>query len=681
MALRSLAVTAAALAAAGIAIAVTPVPGRPFIQHKVHPFDLSGKRLRFTPDAGGGYTVQAGRSPGPFDRGEPGGAPPGTRGRLGSAHQTLAFPFPFGGRKWTELWVNYGGNLSFGAPETALFPELETWPAGTMRWVAGALDAFALGGRALAIAPLWNLYSIESTKCYVKSSTREFIATWDAVRYQEPNEGYDSLGRNRFQVRLTPDGAIEMRYGVVAERDGIVGVFSGQSGDHRRLDSVENAPSIEGAGTPRVLSASVEDAGTALHFALKLAAPLPESAPVPIAFAAVAITGSGRCEAGIRVNPEGRSSYNSCSGYGVVSGATADIYISKLNLAMGKEFSWAAGATGESLTTRKVRLPVAGREAMDLSAAHGHAAGNIYEVFHYPVVSKAHAAVFKELYRAVPPDDDLALVMTDFRIDDLFNHGGGTDPMNVAIQGIGKPATLPGGNGDFGSTRLQYAVGPIYLGPRFQEKPTDAERTYRNYAFAVRWMAHELTHRWSAYLGSAALPDPEMLHVSDPCRCHWNNWLHTPTVAPVWQMFADTPYPESSIMGGLLYEPRGDRRFARIQAPEAPIGLSALDLYAMGLVPPDEVPDTFIVANTEVAGDGIITGDRVPIGIADILKASGVRTPLAASSQREFTLGLYLLFDGAMPRPEKLAQARAIEKMLVQYFAVATGGRLKLIAH
>jgi len=69
------------------------------------------------------------------------------------------------------------------------------------------------------------------------------------------------------------------------------------------------------------------------------------------------------------------------------------------------------------------------------------------------------------------------------------------------------------------------------------------------------------------------------------------------------------------------------------------------------------------------------------VRIADIVKASGVRTPPASSSQREFKVGMYLLFDGPEPRPEKLAQARGIEKMLVQYFAVATGGRMKLITH
>jgi len=56
-----------------------------------------------------------------------------------------------------------------------------------------------------------------------------------------------------------------------------------------------------------------------------------------------------------------------------------------------------------------------------------------------------------------------------------------------------------------------------------------------------------------------------------------------------------------------------------------------------------------------------------------------VRTPPAASSQREFTLGMYLLHEGPQPHADKLAQAGGIEKELVRYFDVATQGRMKLI--
>jgi hypothetical protein len=95
------------------------------------------------------------------------------------------------------------------------------------------------------------------------ASKTEFIATWDSVRFQDFNEGYDPLGRSRLQVRLTPYGAIEMRYGTVSERDGIVGVFGGQPRE-RTLDSVEFPPLSAPLGKPHLISAAVSDAGSAI---------------------------------------------------------------------------------------------------------------------------------------------------------------------------------------------------------------------------------------------------------------------------------------------------------------------------------------------------------------------------------------------------------------------------------
>ncbi len=159
-----------------------------------------------------------------------------------------------------------------------------------------------------------------------------------------------------------------------------------------------------------------------------------------------------------------------------------------------------------------------------------------------------------------------------------------------------------------------------------------------------------------------------------------NDWLHAPAVAPVWQLFTDIPYPESSIMGGYTFEPRENGTFIRQHAPyAAPMGLSALDFYVMGLIGTDEVPETFLLTDPKPLGDAVFTGEKTPIRVAEIIKASGVRNPPAASSQREFTLGMYLLHDGPQQRADKLAQARGIEKALVEYFDIATQGRMKLV--
>jgi hypothetical protein len=679
--MRVVAVTVLAAFTVSIAPAVTPVAAAPFIQYPAHPFNLSNKRLRFTPDGAGGYNLRTDRSPGPFVRGElHTGA--GSQGHAGSGHFELGFAFPFGAKTWDSVDADLNGAVLFGASEPAFFNSLDTWPDATMRKVAGELDVFALAGHALVIAPLWNLYKVEPSHFYVNSSKTEFIVTWDVVRFQDFNEGYDPLGRNLFQVRLTPDGAIEMRYGTVSELDGIVGVFSGKSRE-RALDSFEPPPSSAGPGVPRLVSARISDAGSAFHFTLKLAAPLPKTSQKETQVGALVVTESGPCRVVMRVHAGGHTTGSDCGGSGFDNGDTVDLYLSKVHLRLKPDFLWLAGSAGsESGDPRTIHLADPGRGSLNLSVSHSKLTGNLFEVFHYPFVSKNHAFVYKELYRHVEPKDDFAIVMTDFRIDDLFNHGGSNGPGNVRIQGIGaEAANVSDGKDEYGSSKLTVGVGPVYLGPRFRENPNTAADTFRNYAFAVGWMAHELTHRWTARMELVTLPNPESLHHSDDddCRCHWNDFLHAPVVHPVWQLFTDKPYLEASNMGGLVYELRSDGTYKRGPDWQPAMGLSALDLYAMGMIPPEEVPDTFFLGNAKRVADDVYSGEKIPVRIADLIKTNGPRVPPAAGAQHEFVLGMYLLYDGPKPRPEKLAQFEAIQKMLVQYFTVATNGKMKVV--
>jgi hypothetical protein len=59
------------------------------------------------------------------------------------------------------------------------------------------------------------------------------------VRYQHPNEGYDPLGISHFPATLHGNGTIEFRYGAIAEKDGIVGIFGGATGTGKLLHSAD----------------------------------------------------------------------------------------------------------------------------------------------------------------------------------------------------------------------------------------------------------------------------------------------------------------------------------------------------------------------------------------------------------------------------------------------------------
>jgi hypothetical protein len=136
-------------------------------------------------------------------------------------------------------------------------------------------------------------------------------------------------------------------------------------------------------------------------------------------------------------------------------------------------------------------------------------------------------------------------------------------------------------------------------------------------------------------------------------------------------------------MGGMVVEKLPDGRMHSVMAPlGAPSGLSALDLYSMGLIGPEEVPDTFFLAKMQRAEDGGYKGgEMVTVRIADIVEANGPQNPPAKEAQHDFRFEVYLLHeDGREPDPQKLAQARAIEAMVLKYFDVATGGRMKVRA-
>jgi hypothetical protein len=316
---------------------------------------------------------------------------------------------------------------------------------------------------------------------------------------------------------------------------------------------------------------------------------------------------------------------------------------------------------------RTVAIGAAMPSGYDLARGVQRAQGNLYEMFHYPFVSRSRHNAFQEIYKRVPAEDDMAVAVTDFRFDDIHNHGAS----NSAYPG--DPREL------FSSPVLQSTAGPIYLGPRFREVIEAEGRTFRNYPFAVAWMAHEMTHRWVTIL---KWKPPDTMALIDPVQAfHWTMFLNAPAMYPVWKLFSDTPYPEQSIMGGMTVEKLPDGRMTGRSAPwGVPSGLSALDLYSMSLIGPEEVPDTFFISGVKRVGDGYEGGDEVKVRIADIVAANGPQNPPVKDAPHRFRFQVYLLHeDGREPDAEKLAQARGIEAMVLKYFDVATEGRMKVV--
>ena len=688
---------------------VTTVPATGLISKPANLFDLDGTTVTFTPDGADGYSVAVGgltwedagsaparafgeparRRPSPFDDRRRSR----TTGDVRREHSVvdLPFPFPFAGRTWTRVHANANGNISFERSEPMLWPDRDPWPDATMRSVAAAIDSRSAAGMEAMIAALWAIYG--DTTIFVDATPDRAVITWRAVRPRPYNIFYDPLGDNLFQARLYPSGAIELAYRAVAERDGIVGLFHGLNDRGRTLDTLSAAVGDVALGVLDITRIELVDNGSTVLARMTLAEDVPEQvSDGEIEYRIFLSFGGADCEVGIRVSADGRTPFTWCSTPAVVGyrvhGATIEIPFSKTLLNGEHRFSWSADAvwwgTDQFDYLSRPRTVRVGEPDYDLSAAAGTVAGNVLEVFHYPSIPKGSDEVMSFLYGRAPANDEIVVPFTDFRTDDLYSTGSGSGPINEPVRGIGRWQANPSRGERYASDNLLVTMVTLFIGaPHFTETGLSWERPFRNFGYGVRWIAHEAVHRWSSHLQFRNPRSGQVESLTDDgCRCHWSNWLHAPAVHPVWPGFADGPYSEASVMGGAVWLDNGDGTFTwQEDGDPLPTGLSALDLYVMGMIPPSDVPATFLLRDVEETNTPRrVRATKVPVRIDDIVAAMGPRAPAADAAQRDFRLGIYLLHeDGRLPRVEYVKRAQRLVPAISEYFARATGGRMRVV--
>jgi hypothetical protein len=113
-------------------------------------------------------------------------------------------------------------------------------------------------------------------------------------------------------------------------------------------------------------------------------------------------------------------------------------------------------------------------------------------------------------------------------------------------------------------------------------------------------------------------------------------------------------------------------------------GYSCLDLYLMGLISAEEVPDFFLLTNLvrmgkEPNGDAIFKAQRTKVTIQDVIAAEGPRSPDVDHSQRRFNTGIVVVVEhGHGPSHEILQQAAGIRRQWIEYWVASletTGAR------
>jgi len=264
---------------------------------------------------------------------------------------------------------------------------------------------------------------------------------------------------------------------------------------------------------------------------------------------------------------------------------------------------------------------------------------------------------------------DYVILFTDF---DVSLGGAYAFEINVRndVRGIGD--LRPGGDIDdlfdnsssFGSAgRLQsfMHMGEIR---RYPDDPYGRLPGTTSAISPVGLMAHEAGHRWLAFARfidegapSTALLGRQLAH---------------------WSFFMDS---DASFMEGNDWENNGDGTFTTVAILER---YSALDLYLMGFIPPEEVTRFFLVTDPDSyhgAGSAPRTGVTVSgeakwVAIDDIVAAQGPRDPSWQTSQRQFRQAFVLLVEnGHSPKPESIDKLETLRTAWQQYFGEMTGHR------
>jgi hypothetical protein len=573
---------------------------------------------------------------------------------------------------------------------------------------------------------------------YVKELEDRVVVSWDVTEpYGNIQDFTWTKTVNRFQAVLHKDGAMEMSYDQFAAKDAIIGIYPLISGEAEKPLSTLSAPkhassaarldiqklklsllggvllkaTFETAG-PVLAPGDPGVAGIAYRVYFYAHAPGTRSAGAPAHSDAVwtirgfappnrADGGASRYVAsGEGVSRVVKTSGNMISVQGILPSTlrgAKQIYVSADASAAGSAEPVAV------IFARAVTLGGIPNPEVHLSSLKPQDGPFpvLYEAFHYyalPNPRDMSCTVIKSLGDRF----DFLAYYSDFRVDNQEAGTPSNGPLGAvgdAVAGIG--AKQRGLESYCTPGRFQWGfVQPVYVGSnQTQERPpadapvgTDRDITFYEqqlaeisadgkmppYMYAMSQIAHEMGHRWAAFV-SAKVGD-ETIPLGP---VHWARGLQAPVAFPYRRP------TEASIMGGGVWQDNFDGTYTQLDddyyVPAT--GWSYLDLYLMGLISPAEVPDFFILRNLVPAGKDanghpIFKADRTKVTIPEVIRAEGPRLPGVDKSQREFNTGMVIVVQhGEKPSRELIERAEGIRKQWMDYFSITTGHRASMTAN
>jgi hypothetical protein len=694
-------------------------------------FDLGQRTLSFTPGKTG-YRIE--NLPLRWD------ADFGTK--LSSPQVMLHnFTFPFSGKTWDSFSVGVTGSIRFGeaadgnGPGGGFGPRVDQGGVSIARFDPLTQGAANLANAVPAICVFFKPRM--SGDRYVKELEDRVVVTWDITEpYGNIQDFTWTKTINRFQAILHKDGAIEMSYQQLAAKDAIIGVYPLVSGGVEKplatlpgkknpgvaahldiqnlklsvVDGLFLKVTFETAG-PVLPEGDAGVSGIAYRVYFNSHNPSPGSSEAAQAEAVWAIRGfaprrpgsgivSRYFVSGAGVSRGAKTSGNTISIQGILPPAlhgAPQIVVSADSSASDSDDP-VARIAAHPVALNGIRNP-----DVHLSSVKPQDGpfSLVYEAFHYYALPNAPDLTCTVI-KGLGDKFDFLAYYSDFRVDNQEAGTPSDGPLGAvggAVTGIGAPQHGLDSYCTPGRFQWQF-IQPVYVGSlQMQERPpADApmgdshDITFYQqqlaeisrdgkmppYMYAISQIAHEMGHRWAAFV-SAKVGD-ETIPLGPT---HWARGLQ-----------ARVPFPyvrptEASIMGGGVWLDNFDGTYTQLDddyyVPAT--GWSYLDLYLMGLISPAEVPDFFILRNLvpagkEANGHPIFKADRTKVTIQDVIAAEGPRTPAVDKSQRQFNTGMVIVVQhGEKPSSELIERANGIRKQWLEYFPITTGRRASMTAN
>lgn len=692
-------------------------------------FDLGQRTLRFTTGSGG-YRVE--NLPLRWDP---------DLGQELSEHQVALhnFSFPFSSKSWDSFSVGVTGSIRFG--EAASQPSFGIGgqqPRDQGGVSIGRFDPLSEAASSLVnnVPAICVFFKPRmSGKRFAKELADRVVVTWDVSEPWGNIQDFTwTKTVNRFQAVLHKEGVIELSYDQLAAKDAIVGLYplvSAASEKPLATLAGEKNVSVPGHLDIRNLKLSVVD-GLLLKITLETAGPvLPEGDAgvsgigyrVHFGVASPAQTASAEGDVvwtirgfAPRNRGTGAASRYFVFGPGVSRGVKTNgntitiqgMLPAALRNAAEVVVSASSSASGSDDPVAKIanhRVALTGMRNPEVHFSSLKPRSGpfsiVYEAFHYYALPNPRDLTCTVI-KGLGDKFDFLAYYSDFRVDNQEAGTPSNGPLGAvggAVTGIG--ATQQGLESYCTSGRFQWQyVQPVYVGSnQMQERPpkdapvgTDRDITFYQqqlaetsqdgdpppYMYAMSQIAHEMGHRWGAFV--SAKVNGEAIPLGPT---HWARGLQAQVAFPYQRPV------EASIMGGGVWQDNLDGTYTQLDddyyVPAT--GWSYLDLYLMGLISPAEVPDFFILRNLVPAGKdanghGIFKADRTKVTIQDVIAAEGARQPAVDKSQRRFNTGMVIIVQhGEKPSSELIERTNGIRKQWIDYFAVTTGRRASMTAN